>query len=324
VAIYHDADSPNRAFITANAFNCTSFNFVEQPPQAKTMSQNANTNKERPLRDVLESLKSVVQSIDQLIPGILVGLTVFSVISVYIISLNTTIGYLIVLLLIIFTAILIYFRTRNYGESALGLAAGLLTFFTVEFNTQRSTLFFVAWTTFSAFALVISSVNLASRSQQIIRDAVVAIDPKKQKDLESSMKKFSNEFSQSPLGPIQRAEVMREFAFRRLPFSNFRDGLSGVVVLYEISRVDHLELARFFADIYRIFPSQKNQYAGLVDFIYVSMRQSSVSPKEYIDAFNNSRRYILSQKLSAREILKTIQVNLEHGVTPTDMHYLEK
>lgn len=67
-------------------------------------------------------------------------------------------------------------------------------------------------------------------------------------------------------------------------------------------------------------PIPEERYSKLLDQIYNVMRQSPVSPKEFIEAFNNSRRIALSEGIEPEIYFERLQDALEIGVSPDEMY----
>src|SRR5690606_37957725 len=136
-----------------------------------------------------------------------------------------------------------YAGTHNYGESALALAAGLLAVFSVQWDGEKAALFLFVWITFSLIAFLIYGVNSAAKNEAIIREAAVALDMKNVASREHELQKVVDSVKESQLGPLERADVVRIFSYRKLPISVMPHGLKAVSTLYTISRGDYKTIA---------------------------------------------------------------------------------
>jgi hypothetical protein len=193
--------------------------------------------------------------------------------------------------------------THKYGEAALALVAGLLTAYSVTWNTPRFIGFIVIWSGFSFVALLISSVRIASQVESIYRQAALTIDdtPVNSHELEKRLQQVGNTDNKFSLGPVERAEAIRIFAFRKLPVSIMEAGLKSVGMLSVITGLDAKIVARFVADVYRIFGAVTTDDGELLlGVIHQTIRQSAAPPSDFMAAFEHSRRLYCRRPLMHR------------------------
>jgi hypothetical protein len=152
-----------------------------------------------------------------------------------------------VLLVVLGVAMIVYVSTQNYGEAALALVAGLLTTYSVTWNGKRFIGFIAVWSGFSFLALMISSVRIASKQESIYRQASLALadDGMNSSLIEKQLQSIGKASMKIALGPVERAEVIRVFAFRRLSLTVMEAGLKAVAMLSIITEVNSLVVARF-------------------------------------------------------------------------------
>lgn len=275
--------------------------------------------------DTLLALKNAIKAANHLVPGCIGIAMALSVFTIAIIAKYLEFGLCLNLLIILVTSIIIYATSRNYGESAVALAAGLLALFSVTWDTGKTIGFFVAWISFSLFALLISSINLASEDEEIFLDAALSLSTADTKKVEKELRSISAKAKTKKLGPIERAEVIRLFAYRKLPIEAMQYALQAVETMTIITKADHNLVAVFVVDIYKMFGSVPGpRYQQLLDRVYNVMRESPVSPSEFIIAYNKSRHIALSGNLSPENYFLHLREALEKGISPADVHeYLE-
>lgn len=274
--------------------------------------------------DVWRDFINALKSLNKLVPGCVTVLLAIGVVFVWVVStFSGSLATLITLGVLILISIVVYAGTHNYGESALALAAGLLAVFSVQWNGEKAALFLFVWITFSLIAFLIYSVNSAAKNEAILREAAVALDMKNVGDKEKELQKVVSSVKESQLGPLERADVVRIFSYRKLPISVMSHGLRAVSTLYTISRGDYKTIALFVLDIYQMFSPQDEEekvYTRLLDRVYNVIRQTPVSPVEFIDAFNKSRRFALSSQMKPDDFFKKLSDGLAKGVSPDEMY----
>ncbi len=229
-------------------------------------------------------------------------------------------------LVVLIVSILVYWQTNNYGEAALALVAGLLTAFTVTWTPGIFAAFIVAWVSLSLFALLFSSVKLAAESERIYTDAAQSISTQQVGKTRKQLEEIGKDEFIKMLGPIRRAETIRLFAFRKLPMSSMRYGLRAVETLSTITRVDHETAAEFVIDVYKMFESTPGpRYQQLLNRILGIMGESPVSPREFIEAFRDSRLLALSGNIDPEKYFQYLTEALEIGVVPAETYeYLQE
>ncbi len=272
------------------------------------------------LLQALRELKGTLQAANRIVPGcVVVGLILSAtVVFVTTSSLQWMIG--LVVLLVLFFSFLIYASTQNYGESALALVAGLLTAYTVDWTVGKFTAFVFAWAGLSLGALLLSSVRIAAKVEEIIVDAANVIGDGDRKELRKRLEAISKKAETKMLGPVERAELIRLFAFRRLPIESMVYALRATEVMTVITGANHDIVGAFVIDVYKIFKSDPGpRFNNLLDRIYAHMRASSVSPSEFIEAFRDSRFVALSSDNSPEEYFHKLIEALSRGVSPNEI-----
>jgi hypothetical protein len=227
-----------------------------------------------------------------------------------------------VLLMVWAVAIIVYARNKNYGEATLALVAGLLTAYSVAWNKPRFIAFVMIWASFSFVALLVSSLRLAGNADGIYKEAALAMSDEDM-DFASAEKKLKEvgEGQRSlALGPIERAEALRVFVVRRVPLSIMGAGLKAVAMLNVITDIDSNSVARFVADVYRIFGATTAEQGEIIlNILLKTIRMSAVPTADFIVAFEHSRRLVLSRSVDAATYFANLQIALDAGVPPANM-----
>ncbi len=78
-------------------------------------------------------------------------------------------------LLILVLSLALFAIRGNLGEALLSLVGGLLSIFAYSWTTERYVAFSAAWIGFALFAMLIASVKLASRAEDIYKQAALRI-----------------------------------------------------------------------------------------------------------------------------------------------------
>jgi hypothetical protein len=268
------------------------------------------------------SLISTIQAGYKLAPFIVIALSAVVLVVTIIAITSTKLMMGVVLLIVLGITIIVYATTNNFGEAALALVAGLLTAYSVSWTPSKFIAFIAVWSAFSSATFLLSSLKLASKSEEIYRQAAIAICSHNSEvdEIEKKLQKISNESSIEGLGPIQRAEVILLFSYRKLPIESQVGALRAVSILSIITQLDHKQIASFISDAYKAFEFEiPKEQEKLVDILYESIKSSPVSPEEFIKGFQKSRRFVLSKKLKPKSYLELLKNLLASGVAPEEI-----
>lgn len=280
-------------------------------------------SKQYGLYHTLKELNNSLKNLFKDSPSITFMLFCIGVITTYYVlsfSLSLMTGFAI--LLVITTSLVVYFKTKNYGEASLSLVAGLLTIFTVEWTVALSIVFIISWLAFTTVALMIYSVSLAAKSEDIYLQAAqfMSNDPDRTDDIKEELEKIAKNLK-GLLGPIERAEALRVLSFRQVPLDQMGDYIRGIDQISAITKVDYIEVSNFFGELYRLMDvTPNNQFKPTINGIYDIIKQTPAHPKEYMEFFKQTRRLVLNGDLELIRLLYGIQEALNRGETIDTVH----
>jgi len=226
-------------------------------------------------------------------------------------------------LMVVIVSICIFAVRENLGEAMLSLVGGLLTIFAFEWTAARYIAFMAVWFGFAFIALLISSVKLAAKSEDIYRMASLRLTNagEDHEPIEKRLRKIGQSTTLQMLGPIQRAEIIRVLAFRKLPIDLFAPCLTAVETLSVITKCDIKTIAIFLADFLLSFsPDSDSDARRLVDTLYDVIKDVPVPPEDFFAAFETSRRLLVSQTIPPIEFLEGLRDCLASGVAPDDVY----
>ena len=274
------------------------------------------------LSDVTKSLGSTLKAAYELAPFAVVMLALLSIGLVWLTVQWTPLMTGSAVILVLILSLSIFAFRGNFGEALLSLVGGLLSIFAYEWTSERYIAFSVAWIGFALFALLIASIKLAARNEEIYRQAAIKLvgSGSQLKPTEKRLKEIGAKTDLSMLDPVERAEVIRTFAFRNLPIDLFSSGLTATEILSVITKCEIHAVAVFVADFFQSFQPQDDSAARrITDKLYNSIRSTPVPPEEYFAAFEKSRRLIVSQLINPNTFLVDLQECLAHGIAVEDV-----
>ncbi len=275
------------------------------------------------LTPLTDSLKQFVQSAYSVAPGIVIVITILSIFITGITLLSSTLMVGTLVILVVFTALLVFTQRNSFGDATLSLVGGLLTVLRTEWTIGLYISFIVAWLGFALMAFLISSIKLAAQQEDIIKSVATKMS-ESNNDIQIFQEKLENltKLSESRmLSPLQRAEVIQLLAFRKVSLELFPQLLNSVEVLSTITKIDIKEITTFLVDFSKIFKIKSEEESKiLLDKLYQIIRDTPVPPQEFFEAFAVSRRILLQETVSPEQFLEGLRQRLEIGVAPKDMY----
>lgn len=250
---------------------------------------------------------------------------VFTFLIVYLsthIIINTTAMICILSFIIVLTSIFVYSKAKNYGEAALALSVGLFTVYTVTWTISLFIIFIFAWVLFTIVVFFIMAVRLASNIESIFLEASFSLNNTSytDKQLKKQLEDISNNLKDSILMPEERAEIIRLFCFRKIDIDKMPIALKWVNVYYSITKINYLDIASFATEVIKntsLFDIGAS-IDDVFDYIYAGMRDTPVSPLEYMEAFKRTR-YILASTKSTILYFKTLNKFFYAGLPTSDI-----
>lgn len=244
-----------------------------------------------------KALVSAIKSLYKAMPLLMGTFTIIMFCILRIFCLNSTLQMILLTFVIFISSMAVYFKSKNYGEAVLALSAGLFTVYTVNWNYNLVVGFVVVWGAFTIIVMLVTTVKMTAQLEDIYLDAVYAIKTKNEdnKTVEKKLRGIANSLQKTTLGPIEKAEIIRNFAFKKLSISDMEVGLKWVSVFYVLIRIDYLVLADFVIVVIKQTRSHQNVISidRIFDYIYEGMRSAAASPTEYIDVFGVSKHHLM-------------------------------
>ncbi|MCI5120179.1 MAG: hypothetical protein D3908_03105 [Candidatus Electrothrix sp. AUS4] len=226
-------------------------------------------------------------------------------------------------LLVVFVSLCIFGARDNFGEAMLSLIGGLLTLFALVWTPGRYITFMAAWMGFAFAALLISSIKLAAKNEEIYRMASLRLadHPEDHGAIEKQLRGIGTSSKLKMLSPIERAEIIRVLSFRKLPIRYFESCLNAVETLSIITKCDIKTIALFFADALLSFsPESEIGAQRLVDTLYDIIKDVPVPPEEFFRSFESCRRLLISHTIAPERFFEGLRDCLESGISPNDMY----
>lgn len=272
-----------------------------------------------PLARSIKALGSAIRSLFKLAPGAAIVIVGVSTYFVSIIAENSGLHELFATLIVFFVSLIVYVRSKNFGEGALALVAGLLAVFSVEWDQQSFIIFASTWIGFTVLAFLVSSVRIAMKVESLRRRAALRIDSRMYKEVESLLSKSASRSELKMLSPTERAEVQLVFAYANVELGAMDDALVFAEQLHVITDIDLKRVASFVADLVAII-GRKRRITEVLDSIYTLVNEAPYPPEDIFDVVRRTKYIVLRNILTSDEYFSRIVDLMTNGVDPGDIH----
>ncbi|WP_341731859.1 hypothetical protein [Microcoleus sp. EPA2] len=275
-----------------------------------------------------ESLRAavfqLVNAAYKVAPGLVIVGILLAVLIISITLLFSPLRLASLILLVVFTALLIFIQRESFGDATLSLVGGLLTVLRTEWTINLYITFCVAWLGFALMVFLISSIKLATRQEDILKSSAIALSESSNSDIDTLEKELNTLVKSSEnkiLSPIQRAEVIQLLVFRKAPKKMLPQLLKSVEKIFTITKVDLNLITTSLVDLFKMKKVESEQESiFLLDRLYKIIKDTPVAPQDFFEVFVASRRLLLQKTVSPIEFLNKLSEYLEIGVAPKDMY----
>lgn len=289
----------------------------------KSMAEQKKSKRNQSLLEALTAFKGMLQASNNIVPGVVL---VSLILSGWLISVTLTSGAPLIgvaALAVFIVSIIVYAKTNSYGEASLALIGGLLTVFSVDWTPAYFWIFIGVLTAFSFTALMLSSIKLAAELESIYMQTAIFLtnDPDEIDVIRKRLEEIGK--ASTPYGQLQmtqRAEAIRLLIFRKIPIDSLSGALAAIEIFTTMTKVDHKTVTLFIADMTKAFEARPgSEYDAIVHRMLRTVREIAVPPEDFIKAFQNSRRLILSESVDPDRYFQELEEHLEAGVAPEEM-----
>lgn len=268
------------------------------------------------LGELLRALGNSIKSLYRLAPAATIALIGVWAFLVAVVAATPDKATAAVVVIVLIVSIVIYSRVKNYAEAALALVLGLFTAFTISWTPYRFALFTAAYFGFTALILLISSVTIASKLEDILRQASIFIDLQHCETVEKQLKKVVDKSNGGMMSPVEKAECVRFLAFKKFPIGLMNHALKGIGQLSVITKVEHKDIASFLYDLYKMgIAIDSPSYQAGIDKILSFIMQLPVTPGEFFESFRKTRKFVLTGRADLSQYLKVLEKTVNDGLS---------
>jgi hypothetical protein len=279
--------------------------------------------KSKSLIEALNSLASVTQTLFSKMP-------VLFLVIIYLIDLGIR-GYLsagfsvttLLGILILFISIGLYISTKSFAETTLSFILGVLTIYTIDWESANITLFVILYLSYVILAFFISSIRLAAKQESILVQAACKLDIDDYDSVYKRIKEISQKSTKNnQLSIIQKSEIIRYLAFRQVIIGEYGEAINIVELIKGVTQIDLIQCCEiyysFYTYIYNRRPSPPN-ISREIEKMFDKVTTLTIAYNEFFEVFSNTKRILVEDKINYDKYLTEIRLYALKGYSSTDI-----
>lgn len=283
---------------------------TQKPIKDDTLSQH--------FKDVVGSFLAAIKQLYRDHPALVTIFLFLVLFSIYAIAKAININYiysLFVTLLFVFLSICLYIKDRSSLSAIFSFSLGIFTAFTVTWNGQTFSIFFVCFIILLIGIFFVASIVAAANAQEKLFTAAnfYINDPKTNKkdldEVDSLLKK------QNGLLPIEKKhEAILFFAYQKVPKEQMVMLIEAVNFLYTVTKVDADLLLTLISNIYLLSHTEAD-LANNIMLIKMYPRKCKSTPSNLVKILNDTLHIAIENNVDFALFTDTILTYLSSGYT---------
>jgi len=273
----------------------------------------------RSLTAVARSLGGLTLSLYRLFPAAAISLVLLILFFGFLISRSELAAQGAVLALVLIASGAIFVRTRSYTEAFLTLIIGLLPALSMTWSPARFWVFVGGYGLLTGFCLVAASIRIEKDAQYIYIQAANFAEREDPNISEKKLRSLSKKARTQSLGPVERAECVRQLMFRNFPIKDLPEALESIEKMSVITGLASSEIASYMVILYPLVDATSLSFGRLDDLFYSALRDTAATPEEFFDAFRMTRSLVLERKMRLDTYLGELSALMGFGLPPEEI-----
>lgn len=268
---------------------------------------------------VIRSLKGVLLSLYRLFPAAAMGLLGLAAFVGFFASKSELAAQAIALVVVFTASAIVFVAKRSYAEALLTLVVGLLPALSMTWSVGRFWVFVGGFFLLGAFCLLATSLRLARDAEEIYKQAANFAKREDATIDDKQLEKLAKSANAKTLGPIERAECVRQLKFRNFPTTLLPAALKSIETMSVVTGLPAHEIASYLVILYPLVDATGRSFSMLDDGFYTTLRDSAATPEEFFEAFRMTRSLVLEKKLPLDKYLRELAALLGYGLPPQEI-----
>jgi len=265
---------------------------------------------------MLRALKGTFLALYRFYPGAVIALLVLVGFFCFLISRSELASQAVAVLVVFIVSITIYFREKNYSQAILAFVIGLLPALSMLWSPGRLWLFVGGFFILNSFFFIVASIRIAASNEQIYKQAAVFATREDPSVTDKELERLAKRAGTSFLGPVEKAECVRQLMFRNFPIHHLPEALKSIEKMSVITNIPAQEIASYLIILYPLADTTGVSFGQLDDRFYLILRDSAATPEEFFEAFRLTRNLVLEGQMNLDTYLSRLSSLLGLGFPP--------
>jgi hypothetical protein len=267
----------------------------------------------------LRALKGALLALYRLYPGAVIALLVLGGFFGFLISRSELASQAIAVLVVFLVSIAIYFREESYSQAILAFVIGLLPALSMSWSSGRFWLFVGGFVALNGLFFIVVSIRIAANNEQIYKQAAAFAMREDRSITDKKLETLAKRAGTSFLGPIEKAECVRQLMFRNFPIQHLPEALKSIEKMSVITDIPAQEVASYLVILYPLVDATGVSFSHLDDRFYLTLRDSAATPEEFFEAFRLTRSLVLERRMDLDDYLNKLSTLLDFGLPPEEI-----
>lgn len=226
-------------------------------------------------------------------------------------------------ILILLISIVLYISTKSFAETTLSFILGILTIYSIDWETSNITLFIILYLLYLIIVFYISCIRLSMKQETILTQAASKLDIDNYKEVYKRLKRISQLSTKAQqLSILDKSEVIRYLAFRQVTIGEYEEAIRLVELIQTVCQIDLISCCEiyysFYIYCYNQTPTPPN-ISQKIERMFDKVTTLSISYNEFFDIFTNTKRILVENNLTYEKYLQEIKLLSFLGYSHTDI-----
>lgn len=280
-------------------------------------------SKSKSLGEAISALKNVTKTLFQKMPVLF--LMVIYIFQLCIQSYLSE-GLSVILLLcaiILMTSIGIFISTKSYSQTTLSFILGILTVYTINWETANYKLFIFVYLIYTVSIFYISVIGTMAKQEVILIQAATKLDINDFDPIFKRLKKISMQQTKgNQLTIIERSEIIRYLAFRQVIIGEYEESIDVIELIKSVCQISVNDSCELYYSLYMYCRNTDDlitNYPRAVERLIDRITTVPLSYTDFFSIFNNTKRILYDRTLGFTEYIVEIKKLAIKGYSATDI-----
>lgn len=214
-------------------------------------------------------------------------------------------------IIILIISLCMYIKTNKISDTTLSFILGILTMYSIDWGKADYKLFIGLYIMYIILLFSCHSIKLGMKQENILKQAAYKIDPNIYNETYTKLKALSmTSTNYNILSIINRCEVMRYLAFRKVDVAEYKDSIRVIELIHCICQMELMKSCEIYYSMFMYCKNHHKNYDNIpksVERMIDKVTILSISYEEFFDIFKETKYILINGKLDFDDYLISIE-----------------